>query len=126
MFEHTKAYGSFAVDDIDRAREFYAGTLGLTVEEMPPHGLLSLRIAGGNPVLVYPKRDHRPAGFTVLNFPVADVEVAVDELTDRGIEFERYEGTPMETDAKGVFRGGGPLVAWFRDPAGNVLSVVEG
>ena len=77
------------------------------------------------PTLVYPKPDHEPAGYTILNFPVPDVEAAVDELTAKGVTFERYEGTPIETDEKGVFRGGGPLIAWFTDPAGNVLSVID-
>jgi catechol 2,3-dioxygenase-like lactoylglutathione lyase family enzyme len=126
MFEHVKAFSGFSVDDVERAREFYGGTLGIEVEDVPPHGLLRLKIEGGNPILVYPKEDHEPATFTILNFPVADVEGAVATLRDRGVEFERYEGTPMATDEKGIFRGGGPLIAWFEDPAGNVLSVVEG
>ena len=126
MFTQTQAFSGFSVDDIERAREFYGDTLGLEVEELPPHGLLRLRIEGGNPTLVYPKEDHEPASFTILNFPVADVEGTVAALRERGVEFERYEGTPMETDEQGVFRGGGPLIAWFKDPAGNVLSVVEG
>lgn len=126
MFTQTQAFSGFSVDDIERAREFYGETLGLEIEELPPHGLLRLRIEGGNPTLVYPKEDHEPASFTILNFPVADVEGTVAALRERGVEFERYEGTPMETDEQGVFRGGGPLIAWFKDPAGNVLSVVEG
>ena len=124
MFEHTEAFSGFSVDDIDRAREFYGGTLGIETEDMPPHGLLRLRIEGGNPILVYPKEDHEPASFTILNFPVADVEGTVASLRERGVEFERYEGTQMETDEQGIFRGGGPLIAWFKDPAGNVLSVI--
>ncbi len=126
MFTQTQAFSGFSVDDIERAREFYGDTLGLEIEELPPHGLLRLRIEGGNPTLVYPKEDHEPASFTILNFPVADVEGTVAALRERGVEFERYEGTPMETDEQGIFRGGGPLIAWFKDPAGNVLSVVEG
>lgn len=125
MFEHTKAFSGFAVDDIAAAREFYGETLGIEVEDLPPHGLLSLKIEGGNPVLVYPKEDHEPAGFTILNFPVDDIEETVAALRTRGVAFERYEGTAMETDAGGIFRGGGPLIAWFKDPAGNVLSVIE-
>ena len=89
------------------------------------NGLLTLRIAGGTNVLVYPKDNHEPATYTVLNFPVDDIEAAVDQLAARGVSFERYEGTPLETDAKGIFRGGGPTIAWFTDPAGNVLSVIE-
>ena len=99
---------------------------GIEVEELPPHGLLRSEIEGGNPTLVYPKEDHEPASFTILNFPVDDVEATVAALRERGVEFERYEGTQMETDEQGIFRGGGPLIAWFKDPAGNVLSVIEG
>jgi catechol 2,3-dioxygenase-like lactoylglutathione lyase family enzyme len=123
MFRDTKAFSGFAVDDIPKAQQFYGDTLGLEVTE--ENGLLTLHIAGDRPTIVYPKPDHTPAEFTILNFPVDDVERAVDELTERGVEFERYEGTEVETDEKGIFRGGGPLIAWFRDPAGNVLSVIE-
>ena len=123
MFGNTKAFSGFAVDDIEKAKQFYAETLGLeTTEE---NGMLTLHIAGDRPVLVYPKPNHTPASFTILNFPVGDIEAAVDQLTARGVAFERYEGTPIATDEKGIFRGGGPLIAWFTDPAGNVLSVVE-
>ena len=87
--------------------------------------MLTLHIAGDRPILVYPKPNHTPASFTILNFPVDDIEPAVDQLAARGVVFERYEGTPAATDEKGIFRGGGPLIAWFTDPAGNVLSVVE-
>ena len=124
MFRETQAFSGFAVPDIAAAKEFYGGTLGLEVSE--DNGLLTLHIAGGRPVMVYPKPDHEPATYTILNFPVPDVEAAVDDLTAKGVTFERYEGTPAETDAKGVFRGGGPLIAWFTDPAGNVMSVIEG
>jgi catechol 2,3-dioxygenase-like lactoylglutathione lyase family enzyme len=123
MFRDTKAFSGFSVDDIPRAKEFYGDTLGLEVSE--ENGLLTLHIAGDRGTLVYPKPDHTPAEFTILNFPVDDVERAVDELTERGVQFERYEGTDAETDEKGIFRGGGPLIAWFRDPAGNVLSVIQ-
>jgi catechol 2,3-dioxygenase-like lactoylglutathione lyase family enzyme len=123
MLRESKAFGGFSVDDVPRAREFYAETLGLDVTE--ENGMLTLRLGGGARVLVYPKRDHAPATFTVLNFPVPDVEAAVAWLTGRGVAFEHYEGTEIETDAQGVFRGGGPLIAWFTDPAGNVLSVIE-
>ncbi|MDQ4055166.1 MAG: VOC family protein [Actinomycetota bacterium] len=123
MLNESVAFSSFSVDDLEKAREFYRGTLGLVVLE--EKGLLWLELTGGHRVLVYPKPDHEPAAYTVLNFPVDDVEAAVAELTDRGVRFERYEGTPVETDEKGVFRGGGPLIAWFTDPAGNVLSVIE-
>ncbi len=126
MFTQTQAFSGFSVDDMDRAREFYGDTLGIEIEDVAPHGLLRLNVEGGNPTLVYPKEDHEPASFTILNFPVADVEGTVAALRERGVEFERYEGTQMETDEHGIFRGGGPLIAWFKDPAGNVLSVVEG
>jgi catechol 2,3-dioxygenase-like lactoylglutathione lyase family enzyme len=123
MLADSAAFSGFSVDDIPSARTFYGDTLGLEVTE--ENGMLTLHLAGDRPVLVYPKQDHAPAGFTILNFPVPDVPAAVDDLTGRGVVFERYEGTPMETDEKGVFRGGGPLIAWFTDPAGNVLSVIE-
>ncbi len=124
MIDASQAFHGFAVPDTDAARGFYADVLGLEVTE--EHGMLQLHLGGGTPTLVYPKPDHQPAGYTVLNFPVPDVEAAVDDLTAKGLRFERYEGTPVETDAKGVFRGGGPLIAWFTDPAGNVMSVIEG
>ncbi|MET8752261.1 VOC family protein [Streptomyces sp. NPDC004667] len=121
MFSDTRAFSGFAVDDIQRAKEFYGETLGLRVTE--EHGLLTLHIAGGTEILVYPKDDHAPAGFTVLNFPVEDIDAAVDRLAGRGIRFERYPG--FEQDEKGVVRQGGPLIAWFTDPAGNILSVLQ-
>ncbi|MFG2129572.1 VOC family protein [Streptomyces sp. NPDC048751] len=121
MFGSTKAFSGFSVDDIDAARKFYAETLGLRVSE--ENGLLTLHIAGDRNVLVYPKPDHTPATFTILNFPVDDIEAAVDELSRRGVSFERYD--QLKADEKGIFRGGGPLIAWFTDPAGNVLSVIE-
>ena len=122
MFEETKAFSGFAVNDIPRAKEFYGGTLGLRVSE--ENGMLVLHLAGDTDVLVYPKDDHEPAGFTILNFPVPDVERAVDELTAAGVSFERYPG--FDTDAKGIVRGSeGPPIAWFKGPAGNVLSVLE-
>ena len=123
MFENTKAFSGFSVSDIPRAKEFYGETLGLEVSE--ENGMLTLHIAGDRPVLVYPKEDHSPASFTILNFPVDDIEATVDDLFDRGVQFEHYRGTEVETDEKGIFRGGGPLIAWFKDPAGNVMSVIE-
>ena len=125
MFDTTKAFSSFAVPDIAAARAFYADTLGLEVTEEDMGPLLSLHLGDGPATMIYAKPDHSPAPFTVLNFPVDDVEAAVDALTGRGVRFERYEGTEMETDERGVFRGGGPLIAWFTDPAGNTLSVIE-
>ena len=123
MFENTKAFSGFAVDDIPKAKQFYGDTLGLKVSE--ENGLLTLHIAGDRATLIYPKEDHTPAEFTILNFPVDDIESAVDGLVARGVEFERYAGTEIETDEKGIFRGAGPLIAWFKDPAGNVLSLIQ-
>jgi catechol 2,3-dioxygenase-like lactoylglutathione lyase family enzyme len=123
MLSNSETFSGFSVDDIDRAAEFYEKALGLEVARQGPG--LSLRTAGGNDVFVYPKADHQPATFTVLNFQVPDIEEAVTGLRERGVEFERYEGTEIETDDQGIFRGGGPLIAWFKDPAGNVLSVIE-
>jgi catechol 2,3-dioxygenase-like lactoylglutathione lyase family enzyme len=122
MFEHTKAYSGFSVDDIPKAKQFYGETLGLRVSE--ENGMLTLHIAGDRNTLIYPKEGHTPATFTILNFPVDDVDRTVEELTARGVRFERYEG--FGQDEKGVFRGGGPLIAWFKDPAGNILSVIQG
>ena len=121
MFGTTKAYSGFAVNDIPAAKRFYEEILGLAVEENPAG--LTLRIAGDRPILVYPKPDHTPATYTILNFPVDDVEKAVDGLVARGVRVERYEG--FEQDEKGIHRGEGPLIAWFTDPAGNVLSVIQ-
>ncbi|WDV50015.1 VOC family protein [Streptomyces coeruleorubidus] len=121
MFGTTKAYSGFSVNDIDAARKFYGDTLGIRVSE--EHGMLILHIAGGRDILVYPKEDHTPATYTILNFPVDDIEAAVDELSRRGVRFERYDH--LKADDKGIFRGGGPLIAWFTDPAGNVLSVLQ-
>jgi catechol 2,3-dioxygenase-like lactoylglutathione lyase family enzyme len=123
MLESSKAFSGFAVKDIAAAKAFYTDRLGLDVTE--ENGMLTLRFAGGRPTIVYPKPDHTPATYTILNFPVDDIEAAVDQLTARGVTFEHYEGTPAETDAKGVFRGGGPLIAWFTDPSGNIMSVIE-
>ena len=122
MFAKTKAFSGFAVDDLPKAREFYERTLGLEVSE--EQGLLTLHLAGGRDTLVYPKADHTPATYTILNFPVDDLDAAVDALAARGVRFERYEG--FHQDAKGISRDeGGPPIAWFKDPAGNILSVLE-
>jgi catechol 2,3-dioxygenase-like lactoylglutathione lyase family enzyme len=123
MLANSKAFSGFSVPDVAAAQQFYGETLGLETEV--ENDILFLHLAGGHNVLVYPKPDHEPATFTVLNFPVDDIEATVDALFDRGIQFERYEGTEIETDEKGIFRGGGPLIAWFKDPAGNVLSVIQ-
>jgi catechol 2,3-dioxygenase-like lactoylglutathione lyase family enzyme len=119
----SSAYSGFSVDDLDAARRFYEETLGLRTSALGMDGLMRLELGGGGFVLVYAKTDHTPATFTVLNFPVPDVEKAVDELTARGVRFERYENPP--TDEKGIMRAGGPLIAWFTDPAGNVFSVIQ-
>jgi catechol 2,3-dioxygenase-like lactoylglutathione lyase family enzyme len=124
MLQDSAAFSGFSVNDPAAARTFYGETLGLRVEDADG-GMFRLKLAGDRDVLVYPSPGHRAGSFTVLNFPVEDIEKAVDELTARGVAFETYTGTPMETDAKGIFRKGGPLIAWFHDPAGNTLSVLE-
>jgi catechol 2,3-dioxygenase-like lactoylglutathione lyase family enzyme len=121
MFGNTEAFSGFAVDDIERAREFYGETLGL--ETSIENGLMTLQLAGGRPTLVYPKPNHTPADYTILNFKVGDVEAAVDELAARGVQLEHYPG--MEQDERGIMRGGGPFIGWFKDPAGNVLAVLQ-
>ena len=124
MLTDSPAFSGFAVNDLDAARSFYTDTLGLQVSDVPEMGgLMRLQLGSGTYVLVYAKPDHVPATFTVLNFPVPDVEKAVDELTGRGVQFQRYENPP--TDEKGIMRAGGPLIAWFTDPAGNVFSVIQ-
>lgn len=119
MFKNTKAFSGFSVDDIVEARRFYSETLGLRVTE--EHGMLTLHIAGNRDTLVYPKEDHSPASYTILNFPVDDIEVAVDELTARGVTFERGD----RVDEKRIFRDTGPPIAWFKDLARNILSVLQ-
>ena len=125
MFTHSQAYSGFSVDDIQSARTFYAETLGIAVSEA--NGMLTLHLAGGGRVLIYPKEGHEPASFTVLNLPVDDIDAAVDALAARGVAFERYEGMPH--DPKGIVRPPapeyGPAIAWFKDPAGNILSVLQ-
>ena len=123
MLEKSKAFSGFSVDDPQRAKGFYSRTLGLEVSES--HGLLTLHLAGGTTVLIYPKSNHVPATFTILNFPVDSVDQAVDELTKRDVRFEIYNEPNFKTDERGIFRGGGPVIAWFKDPAGNILSVLE-
>jgi catechol 2,3-dioxygenase-like lactoylglutathione lyase family enzyme len=123
MLKDSKAFSGFSAGDIQTAKEFYGGTLGLDVSEA--HGILTLRLAGGNRVIIYPKPNHVPATFTVLNFPVDDVDLAVDELKKRGVRFEQYDLPDLKTDEKGIMRGNGPTIAWFKDPAGNILSVIE-
>jgi predicted enzyme related to lactoylglutathione lyase len=123
MLRDSKAFSGFSVADIQTAKKFYSETLGLDVTES--QGVVTLRFAGGHKVLIYPKPNHVPATFTVLNFPVKDVDLAVDELTKRGVRFEMYDLRNLKTDKKGIMRGNGPTIAWFKDPAGNILSVIE-
>src|SRR5580765_4807476 len=123
MLRDSEAFGGFSAGDIQTAKKFYSETLGLGVTES--HGVLTLRLAGGNNVLIYPKPNHVPATFTVLNFPVRDVDLAVDELTKRGVRFEIYDLPGLKTDEKGIMRGNGPAIARFKDSAGNILSVIE-
>jgi predicted enzyme related to lactoylglutathione lyase len=121
MLENSKAFSGFAVSDLEAAKRFYGDTLGLGVSEQ--NGLLSLHLAGGRDVLIYPKPNHVPATYTILNFPVDDIDATADELIERGVSLQRYEG--IEQDEKGIARAGGPYIAWFTDPAGNVLSVLQ-
>ncbi len=124
MLDNTEAFSGFAVDDLEKAKQFYGETLGLEVTELDPdNGLLQLHHAGDRDTLVYLKPDHQAGNFTILNFPVGDVDATVDGLVERGVEFERYEG--FDQDDKGIARGAGPDIAWFKDPAGNILSVID-
>jgi catechol 2,3-dioxygenase-like lactoylglutathione lyase family enzyme len=123
MLKDSKAFSGFSAEDIGKAKEFYAETLGLEVSES--QGIFTLHLAGGNKVIIYPKPNHVPATFTVLNFPVDDVDLAVEELKKRGVRFEHYDLPNLKTDDKGIKRGNGPTVAWFKDPAGNILSVID-
>ncbi len=124
MLKHSKAFSGFSVNDLQRAKEFYSKTLGLTVTDNPM-GLIELQIEGSNNIIVYPKPDHTPATFTILNFPVDNIDKAVDELISLGVKFEQYGGD-IQTDEKGICRSEqGPNIAWFKDPAGNILSVIE-
>ena len=126
MFTNTPAFSTFAVTDINQAKVFYSELLGLDVsQDNDMGGMLTLHIAGGSNIIVYPKPDHKPANFTILNFPVADVVVAVKQLKEKGIKFESYDVPNFKTDDDHIFRGGGPLIAWFTDPAGNIIAVLE-
>ena len=124
MFHDTKAFSGFAVKDLDQARTFYHDTLGLDVRD-DPMGMLGLHLGSGAEIMVYPKPDHQPATYTILNFPVEDVEKAVDELAARGVSFERYDQPGLKTDDRGVFRGPGFRACWVRDPDGNTLAITE-
>ena len=121
MFANTKAFSGFAVDDLEAAKKFYGETLGLRTSEQ--YGLLTLHLAGDRDTLVYPKPDHAPASYTILNFQVDDIDAALDELVRRGVSLEKYDG--MGQDEKGINRAGGPYIAWFKDPAGNILAVLQ-
>jgi len=127
MFKNSKAFSSFSVRNVDEAKRFYGQTLGLEVSDVPGMtGVLELHLAGGPRIFVYPKPDHAPASFTILNFPVDNVERAVDALEERGVRFEIYRDGPVKTDSKGIARDpNGPKMAWFKDPFGNILSVLE-
>ena len=121
MFANATAFSGFAVDDLDQARRFYTGVLGIKTSEQ--YGLMTLHLAGGRDTLVYPKSDFVPATYTILNFRVDDIDQAVSELSQRGVQFERYAGSGQ--DERGINRAGGPYIAWFKDPAGNIVSVLE-
>jgi catechol 2,3-dioxygenase-like lactoylglutathione lyase family enzyme len=123
MFRDSGAFPSFSVNDLKQANAFYGRTLGLDVSETPEG--LQLNLADGFKVFLYPKPNHTPASFTVLNFVVNDIDEAVDELKSLGVRLEKYDQAEIRTDAKGIMRGNGPQIAWFKDPAGNILSVVE-
>jgi catechol 2,3-dioxygenase-like lactoylglutathione lyase family enzyme len=125
MSTDVRPFSSFSVNDLGKARDFYSRTMGLTVKESPEGGL-ELDLGAGSSAFIYPKPNHQPATFTILNFPVDDVDRAVDDLTGKGVRFEHYDEKDLKTDAKGICRGnGGPEIAWFRDPAGNILSVLK-
>jgi len=130
MFTDKKAFSSFSVNDIDKAKEFYQNRLGLNVNQIEMGGeyrMLELDVTGGSKVMIYPKPNHTPATFTVLNFPVDNLDKTVDELTAKGVKFEHYDMGELKTDTKGIVRGNGkgPDIAWFTDPAGNVISVLK-
>ncbi len=127
MFKNTKAFSSFSVDDLQKAKEFYGHTLGLKISESYGRRILEIHIDGGSrSILIYPKANHTPATFTILNFPVKNLEQVIDGLIKRGVRFEIYNDDNIKTDEKGIsLSDEGPKVAWFKDPAGNVLSVLE-
>lgn len=121
MFTNSQAFSGFSTNDLAKAKEFYGDTLGLEFSEEMDN--LNLHLRGGGSVLIYPKENHEPASFTVLNFPVEDIDKAVDALNEKGIQLERYEG--FDQDERGIARGEGPSIGWFKDPAGNILSVLQ-
>lgn len=125
MLRESEAFSGFAVDNIEKAKEFYGEVLGLIVDSANDMGLLTLKLSSGKDIIIYEKPDFKPASYTILNFPVSDIDTAVDGLTTKGVVFEKYEG--FTQDEKGIARGaeGGPDIAWFKDPAGNILSVLQ-
>ena len=125
MFRETKAFSGFSVDNLAKAKQFYGEILGIDVSEVEEMPVLNLHISGSNDILIYEKPNHEPASYTILNFPVSDIEAAVKELKTRGVAFESYDYPGLKTDEDNISRGGGPLIAWFRDPAGNILSVIN-
>ena len=124
MLKNSKAFSSFSVDDLEKAKDFYQNTLGLDVRE-GLMGILELRTLDSSPILIYPKQNHIPASFTVLSFPVESVEDAVGILSNKGVQFEHYDEENLKTDEKGISRSEGPVIAWFKDPAGNILSILK-
>jgi catechol 2,3-dioxygenase-like lactoylglutathione lyase family enzyme len=126
MLTDSKAFSGFAVDDLDKAKQFYGETLGLKTEVLDEeHGLLTLHLAGDRDTLAYLSPEMTPPSYTILNFPVDDIDQAVDDLSARGVSFEQYGNPDLPQDEKGIMREGGPLIAWFKDPAGNTLSVLQ-
>lgn len=123
MLRASNAFSGFSVNDVPAAMKFYGDTLGLKVSE--DHGIMTINLADGGRVIAYPKERHEPATFTILNFPVADVDKTVAALEEKGVKFERYDMDDIKADAKGIMRGNGPTIAWFKDPAGNILSVID-
>ena len=123
MIKHSKAFSSFSVKDLKQAEQFYSGILGMEVSHS--EYTLELSIGSGKKVMLYPKANHEPASFTVLNFPVGDIEEAVRDLAEKGVTFEIYDEPDLKTDEKGIMRGQGPLIAWFKDPFGNILSIIQ-
>ena len=125
MFRETKAFSGFSVDNLAKAKQFYGEILGIDVSEVEEMPVLNLHISGSNVILIYEKPNHEPASYTVLNFPVSDIEAAVKELKNLGVAFESYDYRGLKTDEDNISRGDGPLIAWFKDPAGNILSVIN-
>jgi predicted enzyme related to lactoylglutathione lyase len=123
LFKDVPAFCGFSAKDLNAEKAFFANTLGISVDDR--NGMLFLKIKGNNPILIYPKADHTPASFTILNFPVDDIDTAVDELTARGVRFEKYNVQGLTPDEKLIYRGEGPPIAWFKDPSGNIFSVLE-